>query len=94
MLGRHRRGEQVVDPPEYRFHGAEVGDQLDGLAVAEPVAGRKEQTDVGSPKSLDRLLGVADEEQATRLDLQLVPVADLVGVRADRRGDQGREVNL
>ena len=35
----------------------------------------EKRRDVGPPEAVDRLLGVADEEQPARLDLDLVPLA-------------------
>ena len=57
--------EHVVDPVDDRRGGAEVGGERDRLRVDE-AGGAQEQVDVGPTEPVERLLGVADEEELAR----------------------------
>jgi hypothetical protein len=75
-------GEHLVDPRQQLRNGAEVLVETDDIgpeATPRPIP----QRDVGSPKAVDRLLRVADDEELARCQLGLGP-------RRGRRGRVGR----
>ncbi len=89
----HQLAEQPVDPVDDGTDRAEVGDQPhQALPRSEAVAGAKEQLDVGSSEPVDRLLRIADEEQATLVGIEHLPRARFGAF--DRRGDEQRQVDL
>ena len=81
--------EHGVDPVEDGSCGPEVLLEVHGV-VAEGRAGVEVDSHVGPSEPVDRLLGIADEEQRPGTRSQAAPVArDGVGV-----GDQGRQLDL
>jgi hypothetical protein len=64
--------EDGVDPAEDGWDGAEVGGEGDGFA--EEVLGGEVRRDVGAAEAVDRLLRVADNEQAALWNLDVAPV--------------------
>ncbi len=93
LLNGHRIAEERVDPREDRLDRAEVGGEPGPRVVrTEPVAGSKEQFDVGASEPVDRLFRVADEEQAAVANRELGPRRRRVALH--RRRDQDRELDL
>ena len=87
LEGRHlgdEAAEDVVDPVDDAGQCAEVGAQGEHQSefFAQPLLGGSVLRDVGSTKSVDRLLRVADEEKPLRLRRSGV---DAVGKRNELR---------
>ena len=77
----------MVDELDHLPRGAEVAREV-ARRGAERRARAQERGDVGAAEPVDRLLGVADDEQAPRIDLDLVP-APVARVRVARREQRG-----
>src|SRR5208283_5206444 len=69
--------EDMVDPREYRFGGAEVGRQDD--RVADPLLGPQVGGDVGPAEPVDGLLRIPDQEQAAWRYRHVGPVGRVAG---------------
>ncbi len=67
-------GEHVVDPLEHRSRGPEVRRES-GRGGADLVGRAHVLGDVGAPESIDRLLGIANDEQPARQWIEAGPVA-------------------
>ncbi len=72
FLGLDQGFEDGVDPAEDGCDGAEVGGEGDGFA--EEVLSGEVRRDVGAAEAVDRLFGVADDEQAAFWDFDVAPV--------------------
>ena len=70
-LGDDQGAEDVVDPFDDRFGGAEVDGE--GGAIRDVLSGGEKGADVGPTESVDRLLRIADKEEAPRTGFDLVP---------------------
>ena len=78
--------EHVVDPVDDRRGRAEVAGERDRLRVHE-AGGAEEQVDVCPPEAVQRLLGIADEEELARARCPVV-------ARLGRHGDGPDDVEL
>ena len=81
--------EPIVDPRHQFTVAAEVGAEVENLsaAVPDPLLDELEGVDVGPSEAVDRLLRVADHEQAPRLDARNPPVGRGVGIRRQQEKD-------
>jgi hypothetical protein len=76
-IGRERDLESLVDEGEDQGAGAEIGgdrQEAAGVLVAEGIARLHIGADIGSPEAIDRLLGVADQEERARSNAEPGPV--------------------
>ena len=91
--GLDEQAEHVVDRVDQRPAGAVVGGERHAVAAgAEPLGGPQEQRDVGPAEPVDRLLGVADEEQPAGLGRRPRPTG--VGAGVGRGGDEDGQLDL
>ena len=70
-LGDDEFAKDLVDPRDDRLGGAEVDGE--GGAIRDVLSGGEEGADVGPSEPVDRLLRIADKEEAPRTGLDLVP---------------------
>ena len=84
--------EHVIDPREHRGRGPEVAGEKARRRLREALAGGQEGRDVGAPEAVDRLLGIADEEQPPGIDGHFGPGPVAVGRIA--RAEQGGQLDL
>lgn len=92
-IGREHGLEALVDESQDRGAGAEIGrdrQQAVGGLGAKGVARLDIGADVGAAKAIDRLLGIADQEQRARPDVKARPVIGVVdGLTAQTPEDLG-----
>jgi len=92
VAGHDRRERRVHDRLDLR-HAAEAGGQLHGFRSArhEPLAHVAINADIGAPEAVDRLLRIADDEEAARHRRDLAPVV-LLRIRGrEQQEDLGLE---
>ncbi len=90
-LGHDEPFEDMVHPVDDGLDGAEVGAQVHRVVAADEAPRFEEDGDVGATEPVDRLLRVADDEQAARDGVQRAPVGTLVGGWC---GDPHRQLDL
>ncbi len=93
LLGADQVAEHVVDQRHHALAGAEVGGERQAPpALAEALGRSQEQRDVGPPEAVDRLLGVAHEEEVALAGGDRIPVG--AGGGRVGAGDEHGQVDL